>query len=289
MKVFLLTTEKELEENARIEEEARNIGLEYKTIDFREFEYKIVDSKLLVKDFEENPDVLIIRGVFRSIKPICAFVESLKRRGVKVFDNNFLLHKYSINKLADLIKLVSAGIPVPDSFHPHSFASYFEAVKILGYPIVCKLTRTGKGAGVYKFDNEEDFKKFIENLEKQSIEPERFLLQRYIPYKYDLRILVLGDKIFSMQRIPKEGEFRANFSLGGSVLSFDLNEEDKALALSAIKAVDVSIGGVDVLIGADGKRYVLEVNHTPGMIGMEKATGENITRVYLKYAIENAR
>jgi len=51
-----------------------------------------------------------------------------------------------------------------------------------------------------------------------------------------------------------------------------------------LAAVNLDIGGVDVLITPDGTRYILEANHTPGMLGMEEATGENITREYLEYA-----
>ncbi|MBI2007399.1 MAG: 30S ribosomal protein S6--L-glutamate ligase, partial [Candidatus Blackburnbacteria bacterium] len=83
-------------------------------------------------------------------------------------------------------------------------------------------------------------------------------------------------------------EFRANFSLGGSVRSFELGEEDRKLALTALEKVDLAVGGVDLLI-TENRRYVLEVNHTPGMLGMEAATGENITRAYLEYAVEHAK
>ncbi|BCX15038.1 MAG: hypothetical protein KatS3mg088_721 [Patescibacteria group bacterium] len=47
----------------------------------------------------------------------------------------------------------------------------------------------------------------------------------------------------------------------------------------------MSVGGVDILIGEDGSRYILEVNHTAGFVGMEKATGKNIGKIWLENAI----
>jgi glutathione synthase/RimK-type ligase-like ATP-grasp enzyme len=100
---------------------------------------------------------------------------------------------------------------------------------------------------------------------------------------------VIGERVFAMRRIPGEGEFRANFSLGGSVELFDLDEAGVSLSKSAMKSIGMSVGGVDILITSDNRRYVLEVNHTAGMLGMEKATGENITKIYVEHALKNAK
>ena len=252
------------------------------------FEYAIRGGEITVEPIDDLPDVLILRGIFNNIKGISAHVEGLKKRGVRIFDNNFLEHKYSINKISDLIKLTGSGILVPDSFHLHDFEKFAGASYELGYPVVVKLTRTGKGAGVYKFDDENALNEFIMKVEENGGEAKSYLLQKFIDYEYDLRVLIIGERIFCMRRIPSEGEFRANFSLGGSVEKFDLSQEDKKLAQRALQAVGLEVGGVDLLIAQDGKRYVLEVNHTAGMVGMEAATGKNITKVYVEYAIKNA-
>ena len=155
--------------------------------------------------------------------------------------------------------------------------------------MIVKLTKTGKGAGIYKINDENALEEFISSRTEEGVEPSRYLLQEFIDYKYDLRVLIIGDRVFCMRRIPGEGEFRANFSLGGKVETFDLSKEDEELARRAMKAVDLEIAGVDLLITKDDKRYILEVNHTPGMLGMEEATGENITKIYLEYAIRNVK
>lgn len=290
MRIILITTNPNLDENGRIAKEVKALGYEFKLFNFREFEYRIVGGKLIIDGFSvKKGDIVIPRAIFRSVNPLCAFIKSLRVKGVKVFDNNFLKHKFSINKLSDLIKLNQAGIPIPDSYHVHSFDKYFEAAKKLGYPLVLKLTRTGKGAGVHKVDNEVQLRDFIRGMQEKGIEAKSYLIQKYISYKLDLRVLIIGDQIFCMQRIPAAGEFRANFSLGGSVKVYNLDKKGKEMSLKAMKAVDLEVAGVDMLITRENRRFILEVNHTPGMLGMERATGENITRVYLEYAIKNAR
>ncbi len=290
MRVVLVTTNPQLDENGRIAQEVKNLGYEFVLYNLREFEYKIIKGKFLVDNLEiKEDDIVIPRAIFRSVHQIAALVELLRKRGIKVFDNNFLKHKFSINKLTDIIRLSANAIPIPDCYHFHSFEKYFEAGRKLGYPLVIKLTRTGKGVGVIRIDDESHLRNFIEEQKGKGIEAKNYLVQKFIPYKLDLRVLIIGKEIFCMQRIPKEGEFRANYSLGGKVKAFELDEEGKKLALSAKEAVDLEVAGVDMLITENNERYILEVNHTPGMLGMEEATGKNITGVYIRYAIDNAR
>jgi ribosomal protein S6--L-glutamate ligase len=68
-----------------------------------------------------------------------------------------------------------------------------------------------------------------------------------------------------------------------------LDNEGIELSRKAIEAVELQIAGVDVLIDKEGKKYILEVNHTPGMAGMEQATGKNIAKIYVEYALSHAK
>ncbi len=290
MNIILVTTRASLEENARIETEVKTSGHEFTMLDLKDFEYKVVDNKLIVKEFENlHPDIVIVRGIFNSVKSIATYMTGLRAKGVKIYDNNFFEHLYSINKIADVLKLAAAGIPIPDTYHLHAYDKFLPSAREIGFPVICKLARTGKGAGVYKFDNETDLQNFITGLEEREIEPKSYMLQQFIDYQYDLRILIIGEAMYCMRRMPGEGEFRANFSLGGTVELYDLDDEGKKLALDALHAVNLSVGGVDMLITKDNKRYILEVNHTAGFLGMEKATGLNIGKVWVEHAIANAR
>ena len=155
--------------------------------------------------------------------------------------------------------------------------------------MVVKSTRSGKGAAIFKIDNKKSLLSLTADLEGDDKKAKSFLLQKFIAYKFDLRVLVIGKQVFTMRRIPAEGEFRANYSLGGKVEQFDLDDEGRELAIKALRTVDMSVGGIDILLAEDGKKYILEVNHTAGFVGMEKALDKNIGKVYVEHAIANAK
>jgi RimK family alpha-L-glutamate ligase len=289
-KITLVTTLPGLEENERLREEAVLQGYKFELIDLSDFGYYIDEDKLDIKGLNNiNSDILIVRGIFNSLNTISILVGHLRKRGIKVFDNNLSDLKYSIDKVTDLVKLSMAGVEIPKTCYTRDYEKYSELAEKIGYPVVIKSTRTGKGASVYKVDSEDELKKLVNDFIADQKEAKNFLLQEFIPYKYDLRILIIGEHLFAMRRIPGEGEFRANFSLGGSVELFDLDGPGRELAKEALSAVEMEIGGVDMLITPEGKRYIIEVNHTAGWLGMEKATGENITKLWLDHAIRGAQ
>ncbi len=290
MKVALVTTLPSLIENSRIKEEIKALNYSFTLIDLSNFSFSVVGGNLSVKGLTDQEfDIIISRGIFSSIKPIIAVLQGLRKKGIKIFDNNFLHDQYLINKTSDLAKLALNNIPVPNTAQSRNFSDYKNLSSNLGFPLVIKSTRMGKGANVFKISNLNGLYRFIEDEENRGREAKNFILQEFIPYKYDLRVLIIGDRVFTMRRIPAKGEFRANFSLGGHVEKFDLDEDGLNLAKSALKAVGLEIGGVDLLITKDNKKYVLEVNHTAGFVGMEKAYNENIGKVFVEYAIANAR
>jgi len=297
MKVALITTHPGLIENKRIEDEVKALGHEFQLVDLTDFQYEINKGKLSVPGITDlEADVAVFRGIFISLKAISAVAEELTKKGIRMFDNSLLVHQYSINKITDTIKLASNNIPVAETYYSRNFDNYLNKAKELGYPVVVKLTRAGKGAGIYKFNDEDELKAFISDVEENGYKGASYLMQEFFDYKHDLRVLVIGGKIYAMKRIPREGDFRANFSLGGTVEIFEPDEETQQLALDALKSIDMSVGGVDVLIGKDlpagkagGRKIILEVNHTPGFVGMEEATNENITRKYVEHVIEKAK
>ncbi len=290
MKIVLLTTLPSLVENERLKEESLSLGYDFEIFDLGDFRFFVDESKINLGRLEEvaKADLVIVRGIFNNIKPISVVVEYLRSLGVKVFDNNFVQHKYSIDKVSDLLKLALKGISIPKTFYSRNFSDYKKAAEEIGFPVVVKLVRAGKGYSVFKIDSKEKLSEFIEDAESQGKEAKSYLMQEFIDYEHDLRCLVIGNNVFCMRRIPSPGEFRANFSLGGSVEVFNISKDDEKLAIDALKTVDMSVGGVDILIGKDGGRYILEVNHTAGFVGMEKATGKNIARIWLENAIERA-
>ena len=290
MKIALITTLPELIENKRIEEEVKNFGHEFQLVDLSDFNFLISNSSLVLKKITDlKTDMVIVRGIFISLKAICTLIYDLRKKGIKVFDNNFLNHKYSISKTTDMIKLSLAKIPVPDTAFTRNIDDYYTLSEKIGFPLIIKSSRMGKGANIFKINNKEELERMIKDIELEDKKAQNYLLQEFIPYVHDLRVLIIGDNIFTMKRIPKEGDFRANFSRGGSVELFDLDEEGKKLALDALHVVNMTVGGVDILIDKDDNRYVLEVNHIAGFVGMEKATNKNIGKLFVEHTIKEAK
>jgi len=290
MKIALITTLPELIENKRIEEEVKNFGHEFQLVDLSDFNFLISNSSLVLKKITDlKTDMVIVRGIFISLKAICTLIYDLREKGIKVFDNNFLNHKYSISKTTDMIKLSLAKIPVPDTAFTRNIDDYYTLSEKIGFPLIIKSSRMGKGANIFKINNKEELERIIKDIGLEDKKAQNYLLQEFIPYVHDLRVLIIGDNIFTMKRIPREGDFRANFSRGGSVELFDLDEEGKKLALDALHVVNMTVGGVDILIDKDDNRYVLEVNHIAGFVGMEKATNKNIGKLFVEHTIKEAK
>lgn len=291
MKIALVTTYPEAEEATRIQEEVIRMGHEFELHNFYDINLHFTDSGMTINgvmDWKQY-DLIIVRGVFNVIKAVAMLVNYWRSQGIKVFDNNVSEHQYVINKVADFVKLSSKGIPLPETFYSRRFEEFQGIGEKLGYPFVLKSTRMGKGSGVYKMDSPLMLEDFISEAKEKDRKAKDYLLQKMINYVRDLRLLMMGDEIFSMRRIPREGDFRANFSLGGSVELYDPTEEEKSLARRALDATNLPIGGVDILVTEDGKLYILEVNHTAGFVGMEQATGRNMGELYVNFAIENAK
>lgn len=288
MKITLITSNTELAEIERIREEAEGAGHTISVVDFTKFHYSYVDGMVSFHPQIPQTDMAIVRGMFSAMRSVEPLSQYLKSRAIRVFDNNLFVHKYSINKVFDTTKLIFAGIPVPDFYHSRTYEGLYEYAEKMKYPAIIKTAGTGKGVAIYLVASRSEMVSALKSREKEKVKARKIVIQNYVDYKYDLRVLVIGEAMYCMRRIPKKGDFRANFSLGGSVEKFGLTGEIRELAEKAVGAIGLKVAGVDILIDASGKMYVLEVNHTPGFTGMEKATGLNIGKIYLDYALSNA-
>lgn len=290
MKVYLITSFMESGGNDLIEASVKKMGHEFEIIDIRDFSMFIEkDNVSMGKLNSIDSGVAIVRGVMNSVRPLSLLVEKMRSRGVKVFDNNFLKHQYSIDKLTDMIKLAGSGVNVIDTYYSRSFDDYKDFADKLGYPVIVKLTRSGQGRNVYKVDDKDKLQDLIESVVEEGRHAKDFIIQKFVPYEHDLRCLVIGDSVNTMKRIPGKDDFRANYSLGGDVEPFDLDSEGVELAKKALSAVDMSVGGVDILITENNERYILEVNHSAGFEGITKATGVNISDIYVEHALKTAK
>jgi ribosomal protein S6--L-glutamate ligase len=118
-----------------------------------------------------------------------------------------------------------------------------------------------------------------------------FLVQEFIQEAEasDIRCLVIGNKVVgAMQRQGKEGEFRSNLHRGGRATRVRITPEERATALGAAKTMGLNVAGVDFLRSNRGP-VVMEVNSSPGLEGIEAATGKDIADMMIAFIEHHAR
>jgi ribosomal protein S6--L-glutamate ligase len=190
-----------------------------------------------------------------------------------------LRHKFNM-----LAELAAAGLPVPDSIMLRSQAGFEGAVEQLGgYPVVLKFVRGGQGVGVIKAQDADTVRTVLEGLNLLQYDA---MLQRFHPgaAQADTRVLVLGGRArWAIRRSSADGRFRSNFHQGGSASAAELDSELAALAQQAAGAFGLGLAGVDIA-DDNGRRYVLEVNSSPGFEATEAAHGADIAGAILDYA-----
>ncbi|MFK7796659.1 MAG: 30S ribosomal protein S6--L-glutamate ligase [Aureispira sp.] len=193
----------------------------------------------------------------------------------------------SRDKLRSLQLLSSAGLAMPTTV----FTNYSKDVgsvidKVGGAPCVLKLLEGTQGVGVVLAETTSAARSVLEAFNGLQA---RVIVQDFIAEAKgaDLRVLVVdGIVIGAMKRQGKEGEFRSNLHRGGSASIIELSEEEENAALKATNILGLGIAGVDMLQSDDGP-LILEVNSSPGLEGIESATGKNIAKSIIRYIERN--
>jgi ribosomal protein S6--L-glutamate ligase len=195
----------------------------------------------------------------------------------------------SRDKLRSLQILARAGLGIPKT----AFASSpkdkdIDSVisSIGGAPCVVKLLEGTQGIGVILAENQKAAKSVVEAFLKLEA---NMLVQEFIKEAggADLRVFVVdGQIVGSMKRQAKEGEFRSNLHRGGTASVIHLSPEERATAIKAAKKLGLAVAGVDLLQSSRGP-LVMEVNSSPGLEGIEGATGIDIAGKIIEYVERN--
>ena len=197
--------------------------------------------------------------------------------------------RQSRNKLLAAQILVRNKVPIPKTAYVRDINDVEKAIELVGgLPVVIKVSEGTQGRGVY-----------LRHLYKEAIGlvsalldlDHEVLIQQYIHESHgtDIRVLVVGDKVVAcMRRRARGREFRSNFHLNGTVESIDLPPEFEEVALRAARVLGLNIAGVDLLEGKNGP-LVLEINSSPGLEGIEMASGVNIAEKIIDFLEEDAQ
>ncbi len=193
----------------------------------------------------------------------------------------------SRDKLRSLQILANAGVGLPKTV----FTNYSKEVNSIidsvgGAPLIIKLLEGTQGYGVVLAPTKKAAQSIIEAFHSMKA---RVIVQEFIQESKgaDIRAFVVNDKVVgAMKRQGKEGEFRSNLHQGGSGTLIRLTKKEREAALTAAKAMRLSVAGVDML-QSDRGPLVLEVNSSPGLQGIEQATNKDIAGSIIKYVTDS--
>lgn len=195
----------------------------------------------------------------------------------------------SRDKLRALQLLSRKGIGLPVTGFAHRPDDVDDLIKMVGgAPLVIKLLEGTQGIGVVLAETEQAAESVIEAFMGMKA---NILVQEFIKEAggSDIRCLVVGDKVIAaMKRQGKEGEFRSNLHRGGSANLIRITPEERSTAVRAAKTMGLNVCGVDLLRSNHGP-VVMEVNSSPGLEGIEAATGKDIANQIIEFIEKNAK
>lgn len=193
----------------------------------------------------------------------------------------------SRDKLRSLQILSRHGVKMPRTAFTNHSRKENNLIKHIGDPpVVIKLLEGTQGLGVILAESKKAATSVIEAFDSLKT---RVILQEFIEEAggADIRAFIVdGEVVGAMKRQGKEGEFRSNLHRGGNASIIKLSRAEKAAAIKAAKAMGLAIAGVDMLQSGRGP-MVIEVNSSPGLEGIEKATELDIASKIIEYIERN--
>lgn len=194
----------------------------------------------------------------------------------------------SRDKLRSMQLLSREGIGLPVTTFAHDPGQTEEVIKLAGgAPLVVKLLEGTQGIGVVLADTDRSAKSIIEAFRGAKV---NILVQEFIKEAggTDIRVLVVGGKVIAaMQRTGSADDFRSNLHRGGSAKTIKITAEERSTALRSAKAMGLNVCGVDMLRSNHGP-VVMEVNSSPGLEGVENATGIDIAGKIIDFLVSHA-
>ncbi len=285
MNIVVLSRDPKLYSTRRLVEACQQRGHQVRVVDH-------VKCDIVIE--EKNPQIFyrgeLLEGVDAVIPRIGASVTFYGTAVVRQFEmmkvfttteSQALVR--SRDKLRSMQILSRAGVGLPKTV----FTNYSKDVAAVvdsvgGAPCIIKLLEGTQGIGVVLADTR---KSAIAVIEAFNSLKARVIVQEFIQEARgaDIRAFVVhGRVVGAMKRVGKEGEFRSNLHRGGKATVIELSREEEVAALLATKALGLEIAGVDMLQSHRGP-LILEVNSSPGLEGIETATGHDVASEIVRF------
>ncbi len=284
MKIAILSRRPKLYSTRRLEEEAKKRGHQVKIIDTLRCYMNITTQNPYIHYKGKILDKFdaIIPRIGASITFYgAALVRQFEMMGVFVVNNSIAITRAQ-DKLRSLQILSRKGVGLPITGFAYSPDDIQDLISMVGGPpLVIKILEGTQGIGVVLAETQQAAISVIEAfLDLQA----HIMVQEYIKEAKaaDIRCFVVNGKVIAtMERQAKLGEFRSNIHRGGTVKLAKLTTEERAAAVRAAKVIGLNIAGVDLLRSNRGP-LVMEVNSSPGLEGIEKATQKNVAEIIIK-------
>ncbi|MGJ8537163.1 MAG: 30S ribosomal protein S6--L-glutamate ligase [Parasphingopyxis sp.] len=195
----------------------------------------------------------------------------------------------SRDKLRSMQIFAKHGLGLPVTAFAHDPKQTDEVLKIVGgAPAVIKLLEGTQGIGVVLGETANSAKSVIEAFRGLNV---NILVQEFIKEagSSDIRIFVVGGKVVAaMMRTGAEGDFRSNLHRGGTAKMVKITPEERSTAVRAAKVMGLNVAGVDILRANHGP-VIMEVNSSPGLEGIENATGKDVAGMIIEFIETKAR
>ena len=291
MKIAILSRKKSYYSTRRLVEAAEQAGHEAQVIDTLRVYMDIASHR---PGIHYNGEALtgfdaVIPRIGASITFYgTAVLRQFEMMGVYPLNESVAISR-SRDKLRSLQLLSRKGIGLPVTGFANSPDDIPDLLKMVGgAPVVIKLLEGTQGIGVVLAETQKAAESVVEAFMGLD---SNILVQEYIKEAggADIRCFVIGDRVVaSMKRQAQEGEFRSNLHRGGSASLIKITPEERSTAVRAAKVMGLNVAGVDLLRSNHGP-VVMEVNSSPGLEGIEAASGHDVAAKIINFIVRNAR
>ncbi len=290
MKIGILSRKSSIYSTMRLVEASKERGHEVRVVDPLKCYMNITSNKPTVhyKDEILSDFNAIIPRIGASITFYgCAVLRQFEMAGVYTVNESTPITR-SRDKLRAHQLFSRKGIGMPITGFAHSPSNTKDLIDLVGgAPLVIKLLEGTQGKGVILADTKKAAESVIEAFRGLNA---FFLVQEFIKEAKgaDIRCFVVGDKVVgAMMRKAQGDDFRSNLHRGGVAEKITITAEERKTALRAARAMGLGVAGVDIVRSNRGP-LVLEVNSSPGLEGIEAATGMDIAGKIIEYIESNS-
>ena len=289
MKIAVLSRSSGLYSTNRLKKAAMERGHEVAIVDYLRCYMDITarQPRVLYRGEEVRPHAVIPRIGATYTFYGAAVVRQFEMADIYTLNSSQAISR-SRDKLRSLQLLSRAGVGLPVTGFAHSAQDIDGLLEVVGgAPVVVKLLEGTQGLGVVLAETKQAAESVITAFRQLDA---NILVQEFVEGANgtDIRALVVGSEVVAaMRRTAPPGDFRSNLHRGGTAEAIHLTATERAMAVRAAHTMELNVAGVD-LIQSDTGPVVIEVNSSPGLEGIEAASGVDIAGRIIEFIVTNS-